>query len=409
LEVGGWGVGAWGPGGWGLGLALVVALCHPASAQTAIELRQQSIALLNEENFAQAIPLIERLLAADANDPEANFNLGLALASMAGDIPDEAVRRTSRVRARNALLKSRELGFNHPYIDVMIDSIEPDGADLRRYSSNPGINALMHEGQVLFAARKMDEALTIYAKVLQIDPKLYEAAMFSGDAYLHNNDFAQAEAWYQKAIAIDPARETAYRYSATPLMRQGRFVEARDRYVEAYISEPYSRLAVGGLRTWAQQTQATVGHPDIAVPTKIALEPDGTFDAVVDAALLTADDGSSAWVAYGATRAAWRQVRFAETFPAEAAYRHSLAEEADALRAVIAVALRQQQGRPPGQMSVALAMLKRLDDENLLEPYVLLARANEGIARDFPAYLVQHRDRLRRYVLSYMIDAQAPR
>jgi tetratricopeptide (TPR) repeat protein len=396
-----WGLKAW---GWGLSIIFVLVLCTPLVAgQSAAELRQRAGALLTGEKFEEAIPLIERILAADPNNAEANFNLGLALASIAGDIQDEPARRTSRLRARSALLKARELEFNHPYLDVMIDSIEPDGADIRRYSTNPDVNALMHEGEQLFAARKLDAALAVYAKVLALDPKLYEAAVFSGDAHLHNNDFAQAEAWYQKAIAINPARETAYRYSATPLMRQGRLLEARDRYVEAYISEPYNRLAVGGLRGWAQQTQVKVGHPEVAVPTTVTLKPDGTFDAVVDAAALTADDGSSAWVAYGATRAAWQKGRFAETFPAEAAYRHSLVEEADALRAVIAVAQRLQQGRPPGQMSTALVMLKELDDENLLEPYVLLARANEGIARDFPAYLLQHRDRLRRYVVTYMI------
>jgi tetratricopeptide (TPR) repeat protein len=392
---------------WGLSIVFIAALCAPLVAgQSAAELRQRAAALLDGERFEEAIPIIERILAADPNNAEASFNLGLALASIAGDIQDEAARRTSRVRARSALLKARELGFNHPHIDVMIDSIEPDGADVRRYSVNPDVNALMYQGEQLFAARKLDDALAIYAKVLGLDPRMYEAAVFSGDAYLHRNDFAQAEAWYQKAIAINPARETAYRYSATPLMRQGRLVEARDRYIEAYISEPYNRLAVGGLRGWAQQTQVKVGHPEIALPTKVALKPDGTFDAVVDAAALAADDGSAAWVAYGATRAAWQKGRFAEAFPAEGTYRHSLAEETDALRAVIALAQRLPQGSPPGQMSAALVMLKKLDDENLLEPYVLLARGNEGIARDFPAYLLQHRDRLRRYVMTYMIYGQ---
>src|SRR5262245_2520625 len=202
-----------------IGLMTVVALCHTAAAQTPADLRQQSSALLDAQKFSEAIPLIERLLTIDPNNPEANFNLGLALASMADGIRDEAERLASRVRARNALLKARALGFNHPYLDLMIDGIEPDGADYRRYSSNPDLNALMHEGERLFSQKRFDEAQAVYERALALDPKLYEAAVFSGDTYLHRNDFAQAEAWYQKAIAINPARETAYRYSATPLMR----------------------------------------------------------------------------------------------------------------------------------------------------------------------------------------------
>jgi len=50
------------------------------------------------------------------------------------------------------------------------------------------------------------------------------------------------------------------------------------------------------------------------------------------------DDGSFAWISYGATRSTWRKEKFAKVFPNERAYRHSLAEEADALRSVILLA-----------------------------------------------------------------------
>ena len=50
-----------------------------------------------------------------------------------------------------------------------------------------------------------------------------------------------------------------------------------------------------------------------------------------------------------------------------------------------------------------LTKLKKLDEEGLLEAYILLARATQGIAQDHPAYLEQHRDRLRRYVVEYVL------
>lgn len=49
-------------------------------------------------------------------------------------------------------------------------------------------------------------------------------------------------------------------------------------------------------------------------------------------------------------------------------------------------------------------MLKKLDDEGLLEAYILLARPDEGIAADHPAYLRQNRDKLRRYVTQYVVN-----
>jgi hypothetical protein len=50
-----------------------------------------------------------------------------------------------------------------------------------------------------------------------------------------------------------------------------------------------------------------------------------------------------------------------------------------------------------------LTKLKKLNDEGLLEAYILLARPDAGIVRDHPDYLKQHRDKLRRYVVEYVI------
>jgi hypothetical protein len=50
-----------------------------------------------------------------------------------------------------------------------------------------------------------------------------------------------------------------------------------------------------------------------------------------------------------------------------------------------------------------MAKLKKLNDEGLLEAYILLARPDEGIAEDHPAYLKRERDKLRRYVVEYVM------
>ena len=62
----------------------------------------------------------------------------------------------------------------------------------------------MVEAEAFFSQGKHAEALKNYQKALQLDPKLYEAVLFSGDVYTQKGDFAQTEPWYQKAIAIDP-------------------------------------------------------------------------------------------------------------------------------------------------------------------------------------------------------------
>jgi hypothetical protein len=160
------------------------------------------------------------------------------------------------------------------------------------------------------------------------------------------------------------------------------------------------------LKHWAAQTQNSVAHPAIVVPTSVTIDASGAIHAETDQAALSHEDGSSAWAGYRGVRTSWYERRFAEVFPWEEMYRHSLLEEAEALRRVVADAVALVGGKP---LSPALSTLKKLDEENLLEPYILLARSNEEIARDYPDFLKLHRDRLRRYVSSYLLQAASLR
>ena len=51
----------------------------------------------------------------------------------------------------------------------------------------------------------------------------------------------------------------------------------------------------------------------------------------------------------------------------------------------------------------ALVMLKKLNDEGLLEAYVLFVRADAGIKQDYPAYRQNNRDKLKRYLTDYVM------
>ncbi len=311
-------------------------------------------------------------------------------------------RKALRVRARNAFIKSRELGNKAALVDALIQGLPPDGSDGKSFSQNAEAHRLMVEAESLFGQGKLDDALRNYQQALQLDPKIYEAALFSGDVYVHKDDFSQAEIWYQKAIAIDPNRETAYRYSATPLMKQRKYEQARDRYIEAFISEPYNRFSAVGLTQWGQATSTPLAHPTIDIPTNVTFDEkgDAKINLGMEALLGGKDDGSFAWISYGATRSTWHKEKFAKTFPKEKAYRHSLAEEVEALRGVISIATADKKVKT---LNPSLAKLKKLDAEGLLEAYILLARPDQGIAEDYPAYLKQHRDKLRRYVVEYVL------
>ena len=373
-----------------------------AQTESTAELKQRAGGLLKENKYTEALPLLEKIAAAEPNDGETQFYLAFALLGQAENTKDQTARKALRVRARHAFIRAKELRYNEPKLDALILSLPEDGSEGPAFSPNAKANTLMEEGEALFSQGKPDEALKKYQQALELDPKLYHAALFSGDIYLQKEDFANAETWYQKAIAIDPTKETAYRYSATPLMKQRKTDAARDRYIEAFITEPYNRFARGGLIQWAQATQTTLAHPAIDIPTDVTFDEKGDAKINLDAGALLGgkDDGSFAWISYGATRSTWRKEKFAKTFPNEKTYRHSLVEEVDAIRSVISVATSDKKTKT---LSSSLARLKKLDEEGLLEAYILLAKPDEGIVQDHPAYLKQNRDKLRRYMMQYVV------
>jgi tetratricopeptide (TPR) repeat protein len=383
-----------------LSAALLSAPLHAQSADTAQDLKQRADALFKQNNYLDALPFLEKLVVATPDDPDAHFSIGFSLLAKAQVTKDAAERKALRVRARNAFLKAKDLHVKQPVVDALIQSLPPDGADGTPFSQNPEANDAMNQAEALFAQGNLDQALARYQRALQLDPSLYDAALFIGDVFTQHGDFAQAEVWYQKAIAIDPYREIAYRYSATPLMKQHKYDQARDRYVESFITEPYGRFGLAGLTQWAQATKTTLANPRIDNPTRVAFDGKGDVNITLGDAALSGskDDGSFAWIAYGGTRSLWHKEKFARAFPDEKTYRHSLPEEAEALRTVVSVA-----GKGASHLSPSLATPKKLNDAGLLEAYILLAIADDGIAKDYPAYLRSNRDKLRRYVLEYVI------
>jgi hypothetical protein len=186
-------------------------------------------------------------------------------------------------------------------------------------------------------------------------------------------------------------------------MKQGDVLGARDKYVEAYISEPTSRLALTGFTTWAKAQHVTLAHPAVSIPTNFSRGKDGNTNITLDSNTLgkKKEDGSSAWIMYGLARAAWTEEKFRKEYPGETAYRHSLKEEAVALRATLSGI--DAKARQSKDLDSSLATLLKLDQEGQLEAYILLVMPDEGISKDYPSYLREHRDQLRFYVVDWVL------
>ncbi|MGD9563672.1 MAG: tetratricopeptide repeat protein [Pyrinomonadaceae bacterium] len=380
---------------------LFLAACISLSAQTEEEVAQATVkamALIEQQRFAEALPHLEIVVKAIPDDAKIRFFYGWSLIAKSKQVDNLDEAKQLSAKALEQLKEAKKLGMNEPELDSLLALMSgeaPAGSGGPAYSLNAEAEKLMHKAEGLFVQSNYAEAAKLFEQVLAIDPKVYQAAVSGGDCFVQSGDWAIAEKWYQRAITIDPTRETAYRYSATPLMKQKKYDEARERYIEAFIVEPYNRMSHRGINQWSDVTGKSLRHPDVEIP-------EFTFDAKGKAAPKSAidpkDPSMSPWLAYLATRETWKNERFVKTFAKEKQYRHSLAEEADALRAAIKAA---QTGKSSNKQFETLG---QLDKEGLLEAFILLARPDEGIAEDHPEYLKNNRPKLRLYVANYVIQ-----
>ena len=368
--------------------------------------RQRAFDLFNEAKLPEALPLFEKLAVRYPDDPKIIETLGLITVWQTSYLKDPAARQEARKRGREILLRAQELGSNSVLLKSTIESLPPDGGGDKDFSTKKDADQALREGEAAFSKGEMEKALEAYQRALQLDPNLYEAALFAGDVYYKTANQRKAGEWFARAVSINPDRETAYRYWGDSLMKQGRVTEAGDKFVEAYIAEPYSRLARAGLLNWGQKVNVMLAHPEVEIPTNVTPKSEKETTITLDPSMFKKDDKSgsgAAWLMYGLARTTWVNGEFAKNYPDEKKYRHSLKEEAAALRAAIKV-LDEKKLKDPEKLDRSLQTIIRLEKEGFLESYILLALPDEGIVRDFVAYRKTNVDNLRRYVHAYVLN-----
>lgn len=363
--------------------------------------RDRAIRLVNAGSCSEALPLLETLTTDNKADGQLFLGLGMCYWRVQEKIKDRAVWKQTRLKARQAWLRARELKVSVPEIDLLIASIKDDGGDKNK-SDNLLAQLSFDDATAPFAQGDYKTALVAYEKAATLDPTWYEAALYTGDTYYVMKDIDNAGIWFAKAIAIDPNRETAYRYWADGLAVAGKDKEAIDKYLDAVIAEPYSSAAWRGITQYAQRKNISLAHPKVNIPVSVSSTGKGETNITLGIGDKT-DDGSFAWAMYGIARAGWLNEkdgklsdRFSKAYPNEKEYRHSLAEEKNAIDLVLSGA---DNGKDKVKnLDPSILALKKLSDAGLLESFILFARADAGIKQDYPAYRQTNRDKLKRYL-----------
>lgn len=357
--------------------------------------RQEAVALFSQGRRLEALPALEELVEKHPQDAELLVDLAASLIDHAATLPDSAAAAQERFRARDLLQKAWELGSASALAENLRQLLRDLPANgVIGFSENPAVEEAMQAGEAAFARRDFDAALTSYAKALELEPTNSSAALFTANAYDRLNDFTHASEWYERTMRLNPDVETAFRYYADMLARQGDMASARRMLIRAAVAEPYNRIVWREIRAWALINNTAFKVVYLPIPA-VAKNGSATAARGQPPQLL------AAWQAYHSVIADWRTGgRFARQFPQEA-YRHSLAEESEALTAAANVLGTVRDDRESADLvsgDTVPGLLLRLHEAGLIDAYVLFSLGDDGIARDYKAYRAANRGKLEDYL-----------
>jgi tetratricopeptide (TPR) repeat protein len=393
----------------GLSLVLLLCLCAMPPARFAAnaaenaaaakpdtgdqQKRQNAVALFGQGKRLQALPLFEELAQKNPRDAELLVDLAACLIEHAATLTSQDAAAKERFRARDLVQKAWALGNYSPLAEnlrQLLQDMPANGAI--KFSDNAAVERVMDAGEAAFARRDFAAALTAYAKALELEPANYSAALFTANTYDRMNDFAHASQWYERTMRLDPNVETAFRYDADMLARQGDMAKARGMLIHAAVAEPYNKIVWREIRAWALINNTAFKLVYVPIPIQDSGQPPQLVPA---------------WRAYHAVIADWRKGgKFQKHFPQEAAYRHSLPEESEALTAAAMVLETLRQDDKNSQLladNTVPGLLLKLHQAGLIDPYVLFSLGDEGIARDYDAYRAANRDKLEAYMDKFVM------
>jgi tetratricopeptide (TPR) repeat protein len=358
--------------------------------------RQEAENLFRNGKRLDALPLLEELVKTNPKDDAMLVVLAACLVDHAATLSDQESAGKERLRARDLLDKAWDLGNTSTLamnLSQILKQLPESGAI--KFSDNPQVERGMRAGEAAFSRRDFDEALRNYSNALQLEPNNYSAVLFTANTYDKQNEWAKGAEWYKRAIQLEPNVETAYRYYADMLAKQGDMPRARIMLIHAAVAEPYNRIVWGELHAWATLNHTRINEIYISVPIQEKnKQAPGSPDV------------SEVWRTYYEVRANWQKGgQFKKHFPEEKEYRHSLAEEFEALTAAARVLkqIKADNGVTEVTDDQSLSLLMALCQADMIEPYVLFSLGDAGIARDYDSYRDKSRQKLEEYMDKFVV------
>jgi len=385
---------------WCAGLLLCLALATGAAQE---DEAGKANRLIHEGKKLDALPLYEDLAKAHPEEWLYAERLADCLGAKALQTDDPAEAKALRTRQRDEAKRAVALGDPNAFVQMMANA-DPDQPIEWKGAGAAG--ELLKQAEKAFTAGDFDGAMAKYVEAAAADPKLYEAPLYAGDTALRQKDLNTAAKWFAQATAIDPDRETAYRYWGDAIVQLGSDpAVAKGKFIDAVVAEPYNKLAWQGLQQWAQSHQAMLVPPKIERPAGPVTDPNKPNNITINidpsAGKEKNDPKTAVWLGYSMARAAYQMETFKKDFPDAKEYRHTLKEEDSSLTTTIAIA--REMKIKPGKLDESLRTLIDLNDAGMLDCWILINAADQGIAQDYDAYRKEHRQQLHDYIAKYIV------
>ena len=370
--------------------------------------RDHAFELYKQGNMVAAMPLFEELSVDNPKDVAVLESWGASVLAYAQTLSEIDMKKKARVRARSILLKAQAAGDDSDFLNTLLRGLPEDGS-FSAFSDKKEVDEAMQQAETDFVKGDLEKARNGYMRAHLLDPKLYIAPLFIGDTYFKQQQPTFAGQWFAQAVQIDPNRETAYRYWGDALMAEGKLDEARAKFIEAVIAEPYNQNSWDGVKNWLSKTKLNANWLKLKEGVRVEVKDGGNTNVTLDSSL--PQDASAAWLMYGMNRSLWMSQKFKQEFPKESSYRHSLREEADSLTMLLeGLGNADGKGKKHKKNDDAATnagnefeSLRSIQKAGLLDAFVLLNRADDGIAQDYVSYRESNREQVRRYLDEFVL------
>ncbi|MRW90100.1 tetratricopeptide repeat protein [Duganella sp. FT80W] len=384
--------------------ALLLALvCSYGSAQGLDSMSPEGLKLFNQANQlvleGKLSEAFKQFIAASKVDPGSSLPLsGLARAFLVGAEHTQGetsakLRQQAEAAARQALQKHGDDPVAQEVLRLLGDS-----KPLLLHQPTPEAAAALHEGELLFNQRKLDEALVQYERAAALDPQFSTAWIYAGDCYFVQKKYAEAEQRFRKGVEVEPLNAQGWRFLADALMGQDKPGPASGALMGGIAAQPSQ------LPNWVKlnQIRTLSGFP--LTPLNLTRKSRGELDPAskkinitVDPSLNTPDMSKSAdgtlWMLL-ATAEALNQQPASDGKPKDGPFATELAAWRLAFKAVDdAIAKGSGELKDP-----ALKTLQTLAKADQLEPALLLLQYKESWRPEFEAWKAANPDGVRQFI-----------